>query len=435
MQILVVADTKTSHERTRLLLAEALNSPVASCLAQVGINKISHLRPDIVFLVFAEELSLLKFIALLQKQSIELDQEGYYPILVGFLPHGRMERQADFYNAGLDLVLESLINPKVISAQVGALIRRTGIDKNRFQSQHLLLNVKTQEAFLKTIDGDLLGQCNLTPMQCHILQVFIKSPQKRIWSRDTLDDLLSLRSHFDTRAIDSSINRLRAMLRMQLENLPAGSWQIPTGYKEPFIHTKYGIGYFFADCIIFNRESSLIEYQSCSVNSKSDFDARLLESIFAEMSDVRNASGKRHQMALCLALFTLAVAAGNRGIRAVGSWLKRHQSELAELFKSPRIPSYSTIHRVLQELDEEQYTIALSRVFGVRPNQSTLDNACASHPALTLVLTFLSARDLLNTESIKPLSSLIDDLVERNICCCGRPGENATARVLTGVSF
>ncbi|NJK63358.1 MAG: transposase family protein [Synechococcaceae cyanobacterium SM2_3_1] len=28
---------------------------------------------------------------------------------------------------------------------------------------------------------------------------------------------------------------------------------------------------------------------------------------FAELPDVRNASGKRHQIALCLALFTLAV--------------------------------------------------------------------------------------------------------------------------------
>jgi hypothetical protein len=34
---------------------------------------------------------------------------------------------------------------------------------------------------------------------------------------------------------------------------------------------------------------------------------------FADLPDVRKASGKRHQMALCLALFTLAIVAGNRG--------------------------------------------------------------------------------------------------------------------------
>ena len=435
MQILVVADTNPLLKKFQRLLIDALYSPVYGCLVSMGIDKISHLRPDIVVLGFDADISLLKFISLLQKQFIDLEQGGYYPILVGFLPHGMMERQADFYNAGLDLVLESFINPKVISAQMGALIRRTGIDKNSFQSQHLLLNMKSQEMFLKTIDGDILGQCGLTPIQCHILQIFIKSPQKRIWSRDNLDNLISLRDHFDTRAIDSSINRLRAMLRMQLENLPAGSWRIPTGYKEPFIHTKYGIGYFFDDCIIFNREVSLIEYQSCSVNSKSNFNARLLESIFDEMPDVRNASGRRYQMALCLALFTLAITAGNRGLRAVGSWLKRHQSELAELFKSPRIPSYSTIRRVLQELDYEQYTIALARVFDVQlPNQGTLESA--SHPAITLVLTFLSARDLNNGESIKTLSILIDDLAQRNICCCcGHPEENETARVLTRAGF
>jgi len=39
---------------------------------------------------------------------------------------------------------------------------------------------------------------------------------------------------------------------------------------------------------------------------------------FADLPDSRNASGKRHQMTLCLALFTLAVTAGNRGFLAIG---------------------------------------------------------------------------------------------------------------------
>ncbi len=48
---------------------------------------------------------------------------------------------------------------------------------------------------------------------------------------------------------------------------------------------------------------------------------------FVELSDVRKVSGKRHQMALCLALFTLAVTAGNRGFLAIGDWLKSYRSE------------------------------------------------------------------------------------------------------------
>lgn len=66
---------------------------------------------------------------------------------------------------------------------------------------------------------------------------------------------------------------------------------------------------------------------------------------FAELPDVRHSSGKRHQMALCLALFTLAITAGNRGFIAIGDWLKSYQRELLELFHPPkqRLPSYSTI--------------------------------------------------------------------------------------------
>ncbi len=73
---------------------------------------------------------------------------------------------------------------------------------------------------------------------------------------------------------------------------------------------------------------------------------------FAELPDVRQTSGKRHNLALYLALFTLAVAAGNRGFLSMGDWLKCYRSELIELFNPPkqRLPSYSTIRRVLQKI-------------------------------------------------------------------------------------
>ncbi|NEQ87893.1 MAG: hypothetical protein F6K26_50345 [Moorea sp. SIO2I5] len=43
---------------------------------------------------------------------------------------------------------------------------------------------------------------------------------------------------------------------------------------------------------------------------------------FADLPDSRRTAGQRHSQALCLALFTLAVAAGNRGFLAIGDWLK-----------------------------------------------------------------------------------------------------------------
>ena len=90
---------------------------------------------------------------------------------------------------------------------------------------------------------------------------------------------------------------------------------------------------------------------------------------FADLPDGRHSSGKRHQMALCLALFTLAITAGNRGFIAIGDWLNSYRHELIDLFHPPkdRLPSYSTIRRVLLSLDYQAYSAALARFFGIEP--------------------------------------------------------------------
>jgi DDE_Tnp_1-associated len=90
---------------------------------------------------------------------------------------------------------------------------------------------------------------------------------------------------------------------------------------------------------------------------------------FADLSDTRRTAGQRHQQALCLALFTLAVAAGNRGFLAIGDWLKAYHDELVALFHPPRnrIPSYSTVRRALLRLDNRDYSARLSRFFGIHP--------------------------------------------------------------------
>ncbi|MEL7352590.1 MAG: transposase family protein, partial [Cyanobacteria bacterium J06560_5] len=75
-------------------------------------------------------------------------------------------------------------------------------------------------------------------------------------------------------------------------------------------------------------------------------------SVFSEIPDTRHSLGKRHHIALCLALFTLSIAAGNQGFLAIGDWLKSYEAELLKLFNPPkrRLPSYSTIRRVLLNL-------------------------------------------------------------------------------------
>jgi hypothetical protein len=163
---------------------------------------------------------------------------------------------------------------------------------------------------------------------------------------------------------------------------------------------------------------------------------------FAELPDMRQASGKRHQMTLCLALFTLAITAGNRGFLAIGDWLKSYRCELIELFNPPkqRLPSYSTIRRVLLTLDYQAYSAALARFFGVEPfpgetlamdgkvlrgsYQLETDNPDSPpHPAIQLVSAYLVERGLIlepyqvdrKTNEIKALPEFIKHLAVKGV--------------------
>ena len=180
------------------------------------------------------------------------------------------------------------------------------------------------------------------------------------------------------------------------------------------------------------------------------FDSRLEPAVerieileaFADLPDVRKASGKRHHLALCLALFTLAVTAGNRGFLAIGDWLNCYRSELIALFNPPkgRLPSYSTIRRVLLKLDYSQYSAALARFFGIQPlpgetlavdgkvlrgsYQLETDNPDSPpHPAIMLVSAYLVERGLIlepyqvdrKTNEIKALPEFIEQLALKGV--------------------
>ncbi|MCY7408240.1 MAG: transposase family protein [Alkalinema sp. CAN_BIN05] len=90
---------------------------------------------------------------------------------------------------------------------------------------------------------------------------------------------------------------------------------------------------------------------------------------FSALPDLLRGAGKRHDQALCLALFTLAISAGCKGFIAISDWLVSYRDELLELFKpaKSRLPFYSTIRRVLLTLDHEAYSTCLSIFFQIKP--------------------------------------------------------------------
>ena len=93
---------------------------------------------------------------------------------------------------------------------------------------------------------------------------------------------------------------------------------------------------------------------------------------FKDLPDSRRTAGQRHHQSLCLALFTLAVTAGNRGFLAIGDWLKAHRQELVELFQPTkgRIPSYSTLRRVLLQIDAQSYSDCLAKFVITQPTEN-----------------------------------------------------------------
>ena len=160
-------------------------------------------------------------------------------------------------------------------------------------------------------------------------------------------------------------------------------------------------------------------------------------SVFSEIPDTRHSLGKRHHIALCLALFTLAIAAGNQGFLAIGDWLKSYETELIELFNPPkrRLPSYSTIRRVLLTLDYKAYSAALARFFDIEPlpgetlamdgkqlrgsyQIETNNPESPPHPAILLVSAYIVERGLIlephqvdsKTNEIKALPEFIERL-------------------------
>jgi len=156
---------------------------------------------------------------------------------------------------------------------------------------------------------------------------------------------------------------------------------------------------------------------------------------FEGMPDPRRGQGKRHSLQVCLALFTLSVAAGNQGFEALGDWLKSYSEELKQLFRVDSLPSYSTVRRVLLEVDYVEYASRLSQFFGVKPEAGetvSLDGKTLKgsyvvqennpttepHPAVILVTAYVVEKGLIlppkqvefGSNEITALPELIKDL-------------------------
>ena len=163
---------------------------------------------------------------------------------------------------------------------------------------------------------------------------------------------------------------------------------------------------------------------------------------FRELPDLRRGAGRRHDQALCLALFTLSVSAGCRGFIAISDWLNSYRAELLTLFKpsKDRLPSYSTIRRVLLNIDYKAYSLCLAKFFEIEPlagetialdgkvlrGSYTLDTPAStteSHRAIQLVTVYVVERGLIlpiqpvdkKSNEITALPPVLKELAHRGV--------------------
>ena len=77
-----------------------------------------------------------------------------------------------------------------------------------------------------------------------------------------------------------------------------------------------------------------------------------------QIPDERDASGKRHPLWLILLIMILGIMSGYWGYRGLGRFVERHRRQLIETLKIPgaRVPSYSTLRRVMMQIDYQAVT-------------------------------------------------------------------------------
>ena len=79
--------------------------------------------------------------------------------------------------------------------------------------------------------------------------------------------------------------------------------------------------------------------------------------------DHRRGAGQRYPLWVFLLLITLGTMSGYRGYRGLSRFMFRHQEALAEELglRRGRLPSYSTIRRLLMEIDFNAVAVALNQ--------------------------------------------------------------------------
>lgn len=81
-----------------------------------------------------------------------------------------------------------------------------------------------------------------------------------------------------------------------------------------------------------------------------------------DVPDERHTNGRRHPLWLILLIIIMGIMSGYWGYRSLGTFIERHRRQLIKILKIPqaRVPSYSTIRRVMMQIDYQSLAIVFN---------------------------------------------------------------------------
>ena len=86
---------------------------------------------------------------------------------------------------------------------------------------------------------------------------------------------------------------------------------------------------------------------------------KLIEEL-EKIKDPRRGEGQRHNLVFVLLIIIMSTMSGYYGYRAIGDFIKRNKDDLLKYFKPKggRLPSFSTVRRVIKGVDFNDFTEA-----------------------------------------------------------------------------
>ena len=104
---------------------------------------------------------------------------------------------------------------------------------------------------------------------------------------------------------------------------------------------------------------------------------------FKDIPDVRRSQGLMHELSFCLTLIVLGLMSGYKGVRGLGDFVKGNKDEIVKYFKpkKSRVPSYSTIRRVMiavnfDDLNKAFYLWARQNIESTEEEAYAIDGKC-----------------------------------------------------------